>query len=538
MGIRAQSTGNGPSKPFSQRSMQIGPRPNGPSASNGPNGPNSPKSPKSIAQISAAVQPRNNSRVAPPVLIGPPPYTPGKTAPGIQRQITSTVKPPALIGPPPYTPWKTNSNVQPSISRIHTKPTLSDRVMANPSRLDAISQSRYDRANQHRVQERPAAARTPIAANFGPPAGPKAPVPYRPANDPATSVQRYKVLPPGKIYQNAPAKRPWFGYPYVIVRNAPFNAQAQAHGVGGNDQFLTAPGGNNANIVNHPGGLSLRVSNNNDMAIENSDLVQRQPKAFYATQGIVNDANQRLQTAGSRIRLQANHGQSITIWTGWWWGDKVLYEVTPQFNNGNPDALPQNCNAVAAQVIGSNADWVTSKGAKAAEIAARLAPTARAAYREAYNAPDEFDENRHSDAIAEEYVTSATERSVKAYGANQFARPNVGETYMIATVGGGQRLPSGLSRVRDYRSGQDRDLGWSFHFAGVVAISGSDRVTLENYARGDNRQDNADPRWYFQMYGETRGQSFHEFHEARRDYSNPLTLAVNPNTQATAIHRI
>lgn len=476
MEIRACGTQQ---KPFTQRSMQIDIQR------------------KSTEQIPVGVQLQCNSQVAPPALMGPPPYTPGKTASGVQRQTPLRVAPPGLIGPPPYTPRKTTSSVQPRTSSAQTK----------------------------------------VTDNFRAPVAPKAPAPYRPANNPAASVQRYQVLPPAKIHQNAPAKRPWRGYPYAIVGNAPFNAQAQADGVGDNDQFLTAQDGNNANIVNHPGGLSLRVSNNNDMAIEDSNLVHRQPKAFYATQGIVDASNQRLQRSGSRIRLLANRGRSITIWTGWW-GTNVLYEVTPQFNNGNPDALPQNCNAVAAQVIGSNAELVTSTGAKAAEIAARLAPTARAAYRDAYEAEGEFDEARHLNAIAQEYVTSASQRNIAAYGANQFARPDVGEAYIIGTIGSGARLANGFTQVRDYRSGQNRDLGWSFHFAGVVAISGTDRVTLENYARGDNRQNNADPRWYFQMYGETQGQSFHEFHAARPDYANPLTLAINKDTRGTAIHRI
>lgn len=65
-----------------------------------------------------------------------------------------------------------------------------------------------------------------------------------------------------------------------------------------------------------------------------------------------------------------------------------------------------------------------------------------------------------------------------------------------------------------------------FHFGGVVARSGNDRITLENYARGDNRADKPDPLWYFQMDGTAQGQSFHEFHKAKNDYANPLTGGV------------
>ena len=213
--------------------------------------------------------------------------------------------------------------------------------------------------------------------------------------------------------------------------------------------------------------------------------------------------------------------------------------TTPSYNGGNPDALPQNCNAVGAVVTGWDAEAAASRGGqRAAELAARLAPTARVGYRDAYNAEGEFDEALHTNAIAHEDVATASADRARAMNINQFARPQVGEASMIATVGSGVQQPGGLTRVRDYASGADRDLGWAFHFGGVVARSGSDSVALENYARGDNRQNQADPRWYFQIYGEARGQSFHEFHEARHDYANPITIAVNINTAGMPIYRM
>ena len=115
--------------------------------------------------------------------------------------------------------------------------------------------------------------------------------------------------PAGQDLSERPAKRPWYGYPYAIVGNAPFNAQAPAHGVGGNDEFLTGPAGNVANIVNHPGGLSLRVSANADMAIEESDLRGRQPKAFYTTPAIVADSESAAD--GRTLPRAARAGCSI-----------------------------------------------------------------------------------------------------------------------------------------------------------------------------------------------------------------------------------
>jgi len=314
---------------------------------------------------------------------------------------------------------------------------------------------------------------------------------------------------------------------------APFPAQEDlALGVIGNE-FL-AIGGNAANIVNHPGGLSLRVSDDCEMAIEDSDLQTRQPKAFYATAAVVAAANPTLATVGSGIQLQTG-AQTITIWTSWW-SQKILNIVTPTFNGG-PDQLPQNCNAVAARVTGIDPGKATRLAGKAMEIAARLAPTAHERYKQVYPR-NEVNLAPYTDRIAKEYVESSGEWNTWWHGANRYAKPDVGEAYVIATIGEGTQLATGQQRVRDYRSGQDRYLNWAFHFGGVVARSGQDRITLENYARGDNRMDNPDPRWYFQMYGEATGQTFHEFYEARQDYANPLTVVINANTSALPIHRI
>ncbi len=345
------------------------------------------------------------------------------------------------------------------------------------------------------------------------------------------------MLPPAKIYQNAPASRPYFGYPYVVIGGggASFPAQEDL-GLGGvGTEFLAAIGGNAANIVNHPGGLSLRVSDDCEMAIENSDLQGRQPKAFYATAAVVAAGNQKLANVGSGVQLVPG-AQTITIWTGWW-SQKILSIVTPTYNGGAADQLPQNCNAVAAAVTGIDPGRATGLSGKAAEVAARLAPTARGRYKQVYHKND-VAIGPYVDDIAREYVQSSGDWNTWWYGANRYAKPDIGEAYVIATIGEGARLPTGEQRVRDYKSGQDRDLGWAFHFGGVVARSGKDRVTLENFARGDNRMDNPDPRWYFQMYGEATGQTFHEFYEARPEYANPLTVGVNANTSFVPTHVI
>ncbi|MEU4803818.1 hypothetical protein [Actinosynnema sp. NPDC023587] len=52
-----------------------------------------------------------------------------------------------------------------------------------------------------------------------------------------------------------------------------------------------------------------------------------------------------------------------------------------------------------------------------------------------------------------------------------------------------------------------------FHFASVVARSGNDYITMENFARHESAEtlSAGDPQWYFQMYGtEQNTQTWHQ----------------------------
>lgn len=351
-------------------------------------------------------------------------------------------------------------------------------------------------------------------------------------------IQQYQVLDSSKIYQKMPASKPWFGYPYAVVDQARFPAQALKRKLKNEFEFLARKVGKDEAYVTNESksSLSLRVSNDGNMAIENSNLTRRQPKVFYATQDVVNESNRLLATTGSKFRLKVGGGK-IQILTGWY-STKHLVEVSPRYYKDSmrpkkvfpTDRAPQNCNAMAAEVMGGSSGLVAARGSsKALNVAKQMAPVSSPLYQSAYNdnSVPMSEVNRLVGKLAKEYVRGKDNDSLRRLNANQFARPEVGHAFMIATIGPGQDLGGGKSRVRDYASGEDRDLSWTYHFGGVVARSGGDRVTLENYARGDNRQDNPDPRWYFQMYGESEGQSFHEFHEAKKEYANPVTISVS-----------
>jgi hypothetical protein len=119
----------------------------------------------------------------------------------------------------------------------------------------------------------------------------------------------------------------------------------------------------------------------------------------------------------------------------------------------------------------------------------------------------------------------------KSLGINQYANPEIGGGYTMAT---GYDLP-GFSEAGNKV--------WNFHWAGVVMKAGTDNVTLENYAvgfprTGDAKKDEENRKraydwtnkdWLFQMYGvRFKGQSFHEQHLATGTHGSQATsFAVN-----------
>lgn len=352
--------------------------------------------------------------------------------------------------------------------------------------------------------------------------------------DHGAPVQCYQRLPPKKLYAAMPNKRPWFGYPYAVVTAGDFVAQVERNGVGGSDQFLDAPGSNTAWTEAAGNGLGLRLSNDEKMAIEDSNLTTRQPKVFYATTDVVQASNQALNNVGSAFTLQVDNAKTVTVLSGWN-TQKTLVQVSPQYNGGSPDQAPQNCNEIASTVVGGGGGGFLSNGGgyKAFKTAEKLAPTAAGVLADATKKKKKnVDFDALEEDVVKEYSRKGTGKDSKlaTERANRYAAPGVGEGYMIATLGRGQDLGDGKARVRDYKSGVDHDVSWSYHFGGVVAQSGTDRITLENYARGDNRQANADPRWYFQMYGMAKNQSFHDQHKATGGYANALTVEVDRNT--------
>jgi hypothetical protein len=366
-----------------------------------------------------------------------------------------------------------------------------------------------------------AALPRPAAPAASPPRQQAAAPPAKPA-----TVQRYMVLGADKIWNQIPPEgKPWDGYPFILTGNLDFAAQQRKKD---RDESGYLKTGAMARLVMR-GGRSIRLSDDYQMAIEDSDLKNRQPKAIFLSDAALLKSKSQLKQVNSPIKLVPT-GRTITVIGGWWsWSNEVLREVAPTFGGGSPNQLPQNCDAVARRVTAKKLDH------GGPELETQML---KMLGRKITDAVTETDLRR--------YARGDFDGALAKRRLNQSADPEVGEAYLIGSLYNQsdlylrskdayneedfaeyERLTALMNKktLTDYSDDSEKLVPWPYHYGAVVAVSGSDRITLENYARGDDRREDPDPRWFFQMYGAKKGQSFHEFH--RGDfYANPLTMVA------------
>ena len=116
-----------------------------------------------------------------------------------------------------------------------------------------------------------------------------------------------------------------------------------------------------------------------------------------------------------------------------------------------------------------------------------------------------------SSAMTEYWSKTSTERDLidKEAGINQYAEVKTGESHSIV---------------------RGDNIGWNWHWGAVVMQSGSDGVTLENFAGSGNTA------WDFQMYATTGPNSFHMEQKKRlqKDLTSleygykPITVRIKP----------
>ena len=337
---------------------------------------------------------------------------------------------------------------------------------------------------------------------------------------------------------------------------------------GGTGSFLDG-GGAVRRSDKDVGGLTLRISDDGRMAMEDTDINTRQAKSFYAEKDVVKASNKRLGAVGSAFRLVVNENNWITVpdraghqhrhWALFGQGRRYkLYEVMPRNTTNGTRGVnmqaSQNCNAMGGEVTGAGTEMFQKPILKGGildvqdsflaeeRVATFLGEYANnggdapgAALAAGFPLPtNAIQVGVLRAAIALQYGPVATQNVIddisRQLGVNSYATPKVGETY--ATFSIGAKTPTG---VFDHHSGADIADPWGYHWGGVVARSGADTVTLENYARlkeddPHNLHAATETRHFFQMYGPANSvdgdQSWHA--AWRHDgFANGVTIAFS-----------
>lgn len=348
------------------------------------------------------------------------------------------------------------------------------------------------------------------------------------------------------------------------VTNSTFEAQQKHTG-----SFMTPLGA--VRIMPGAAGAQtpVRISQNGHLAVEDSDLTNRQPKYFFATPATLTGFNERLMRGGSKYQLVPDPTQTIQFdWNGL---PRQLVRVDVRNLDDGTSAMnlkvAQFCEQMIKEVMGSVSVSPSPARPQATAppnqqgyatvyesilpyyVADELAGTHHAANIDLQNQPGAL--ATHTENIGVAYGTAmqahlngapnaALDLAAQQMHVNEYADPNVGEGLLTSRLGenvGGTVQDPYHGRVENAPGNATL---WGFHWGGVVAKDGSDYVTLENYAR--NAEDalgdvSADPRFYVQMYG-AGAQSWHTqwatFHAGGRNFANPITMKVVGDHRGTA----
>jgi hypothetical protein len=348
---------------------------------------------------------------------------------------------------------------------------------------------------------------------------------YGAATGGQAAVQRYVVVRPGDTSYPTKGSQDEEGQ----AREPGEDFFPSQVAVGGS--YVDASGGAN---IRYQGTVPLRISSKGDLAVEDTNVAA---KAFFATDKRIEQANNNLKgivdfrraRSGNYLTLRRTKrflkikagSEEVTLW-------QVEPEVTrqpavysldtePTVQRGDEVRLSQRCNEIAYEV--THRYSLDSTGEMryfdaVADILGELTKTSAKTHKK------EMEQARHAAAGMgrnEETIKAYTDKlaamlqeamklrtsraadftaAVAKFKLNEFTPPPaVGDVFMIKALQG------------DSSSG-----ALDFHFGAVVARSGSDYITMENFARhGDvETLSGGDPQWYFQMYGtEDPAQTWH-----------------------------
>ncbi|HTQ79118.1 MAG TPA: DUF4157 domain-containing protein [Thermoanaerobaculia bacterium] len=366
-------------------------------------------------------------------------------------------------------------------------------------------------------------------------------------------AQPYFKIKSGQVFTSPKTLPRDKGQARALVPEKPsFEAQVK-----GGNEFLTTTGKVRIEAGTR---VALRVSDDHQMAIEDTDLSGRQPKVFFATNKVIRASNAALDRVSSGFRL-AQGGRSVRILSAagvehTLWAVYPLARTVRRLPELSQITTNQNCNDLATAVIGikTTSHSVMLKPPPGvpsgvgtinqqihytvADLVAKVLRKGEtgfvydmrrvATHMEWKTGEGEKKMRLAIDQISREYSKAMAKGSaddlLAKWGINRHAAPAVGDAFVIHSV-----AAENEGQITDWDSERTIVPKWPYHWGGVVARSGADVVTLENYARESGGSKSADPRWYFQMYGEKPGQSFHEAWKATGEFANPVTLTMrNP----------
>ena len=356
---------------------------------------------------------------------------------------------------------------------------------------------------------------------------------------------------------------------YEIVQPAPVGANATVAGryrvLGGGTEFQaqTVDAPNRAILAPTAPGVapSLRVSDDAKMAVEDSDLSGRQPKVFYATSGVRSSSNSALRKVGSDYELYVDRPSAIEVRNAN--GTKrKLDRILPRTSvapAGGRNASQQGMTLDAHPdcIIMAQAVMKHANGTRDARLAVKTPGNTSFNEFRAAAAIDAWANTPHNanmkkfvkarnqaartafatdpaataNAIAASYANLMAANPVladqvaDALGVNAYAAPEVGEAYETYRVS----TDTTVKQTRQAGGRLVRDL-WGQHIGAVIAKSGVDRVTLENYARSHEiNAMNTAPHYYFQMYGPaSKNQSWHEAWAITAGHAAPAIPVGDP----------
>lgn len=291
---------------------------------------------------------------------------------------------------------------------------------------------------------------------------------------------------------------------------------------------------------------SLKISEDGKLAVENTGG-DRQAKVFFGETTVINKSNKELLNKGSKYILQVKSANAITVPDARG-KNHSLAAIEPVENpdyqkkstmkkvsarlggqsHGNSLSVDATCIAVAERIMNKR---YGSGGAATLNVNMKklgLKTTVEQGQWAAALA-DAITKNgkRKNGAINENIIAQAYGQFVNANPAaalkiakslkvNEFADPKVGEAFISESVG--MPGPHGITNwLLDPTGATDTDLltddanvrggkrrtGWGNHAGAVVAESGGNKVTMENYARKgeDPALVASDNIFYFAMYG-------------------------------------